>query len=45
MQKVGFDFKDKITPEALTAITLLIANSDPKEKERIVGLVILLLKK
>ncbi len=45
LQKVGFDFKDKITPEALTAITLLIANSDPKEKERIVGLVILLLKK
>jgi len=36
---------DTITPHALTAITLLVAESNPKDKERIVGLTILLLKK
>jgi death-on-curing family protein len=35
----------KITPEALTALTLLIAESNPKNKEKMVGLVLLLLKK
>ncbi len=35
---------DKITPEALTALTLLIAESDPKDKDRMVGLVLLLLR-
>jgi len=29
----------RITPSALTALTLLIAESNPKEKERVVGLV------
>lgn len=43
LQKVGFDYRHKITPEALTAITLLIAQSDPKDKDRIVWLVVLLL--
>jgi prophage maintenance system killer protein len=33
----------RITPPALTAITLLIAESDPKDKERMVGLVCALL--
>lgn len=45
LRKVGFNFSSTITPEALTAITLLVAESNPKDKERIVGLVILLLKK
>jgi len=45
MKKVGFNFEWSITPEALTAITLLVAESNPKDKERIVGLIILLLKK
>ena len=45
LRKVGFNFTSTITPEALTAITLLVAESNPKDKERIVGLVILLLKK
>lgn len=44
LQKARYTFRDKITPEALTAITLLIATSDPKDKERIVDLVILLLQ-
>lgn len=45
LQKVGYDFREKITPEALTAMTLLIATSNPKDKERIIDLVILLLSK
>ncbi len=35
----------RLTPEALIALTLLVAESDPKEKERVVGLVLTLLKK
>ena len=31
--------------EALTVSTLLIAKSDPKDKERIIGLIILLLER
>ncbi len=34
----------RISPEALTALTLLVAESKPKEKERVIGLVLLLLK-
>ncbi|EKD72829.1 MAG: death-on-curing family protein, partial [uncultured bacterium] len=34
----------KITPPALTAMTLLIAESAPKEKEKMVGLVCRFLK-
>ncbi len=34
----------KISPQALTAITLLVAESNPKEKERIIGLILILLK-
>jgi len=45
LNKSGIDFKNKITPEALTTITLLIAESKPKDKERMIGLVLLLLKK
>jgi death-on-curing family protein len=43
LQKSGIQFRHKITPEALTAITLLIATSDPKDKEKIVKLVMVLL--
>ncbi len=43
LQKAGIDFKGKLTPEALTSITLLIAESDPTSKARMIGLVILLL--
>lgn len=43
LQKAGYRFREKITPQALTAITLLIATSDPKDKDRIVWLVIMLL--
>ena len=33
----------RLTPEALTALTLLVAESKPSHKERIIGLVLLLL--
>ena len=44
LSKAGVRYNDKITPEALTAITLLVAESDPKDKDRIIGLVLLMLK-
>ena len=34
----------KITPEALTALTLLVAESNPKDKNRMIGIILLLLK-
>jgi prophage maintenance system killer protein len=34
-----------LTPEALTAFTLLIAESRPKDKDKMIGLIMLLLKK
>lgn len=43
LQKAKYNFSDKITPEALAAITLMIAISHPKEKQKIINLVILLL--
>lgn len=36
-------FRHTITPQALTSITLLIATSDPKDKQRLIDLVMLLL--
>jgi death-on-curing family protein len=45
LNKANFDFKDKITPETLTTLTLLIATSNPSEKDKLIGLVLLLLKK
>ncbi|MCK5460618.1 type II toxin-antitoxin system death-on-curing family toxin [Candidatus Gracilibacteria bacterium] len=44
LQKSGFEFQKKISPETLTTLALLIAESDPKEKEKIVGLVLLILR-
>jgi prophage maintenance system killer protein/prophage antirepressor-like protein len=45
LQKAKIPFQHKITPEALTAITLLIATSNPKDKEKMIDLVSLLLSK
>ena len=44
LQKTDFDFKLKINPTTLTTLTLLIAQSDPQEKEKMIGLVLMLLK-
>lgn len=35
----------RLTPEALTALTLLIAESNPKDKDKMTGLVTMLLKR
>lgn len=45
LSKTGLLRKDRMTPEALTALTLLVAESNPKEKEQMIGLILLLLKK
>ncbi len=34
---------ENLTPEALTALTLLVAESSPKDKEKMIGLILLLL--
>jgi death-on-curing family protein len=43
LQKAGLNFKAKITPETLATLTILIAESDPKDKEKMIGIVLLLL--
>jgi len=45
LNKAGILRKDKLTPEALTALTLLVAESAPKDKDRMIGLILLILKK
>ena len=45
LKRTGLLRTDKMTPTALTALTLLIAESDPKHKDRMIGLVLMLLKK
>lgn len=44
LRKAGL-LRASLTPEALTALTLLVAESHAKEKERIIGLILLLLQK
>ncbi|EKE06877.1 MAG: hypothetical protein ACD_18C00249G0012 [uncultured bacterium] len=45
LNKSGILRKDKITPEALTVLTLLVAESNPKDKNKMIGLILQLLKK
>jgi len=45
LDKANFDFQDLINPQTLTALTLLIAESNPKDKDKMVGLILLLLKR
>ncbi len=45
LQKAGIEFKGEITSAVLTALTLLIAESKPKDKDRMIGVVLLVLKK
>ena len=44
LQKAVLEFKQKINPNTLTTLTLLIAQSNPNEKEKMVWLTLLLLK-
>lgn len=43
LNQAGFDYKRSITPQTLTTLTLLIATSNPSEKDKLIGLVLLLL--
>lgn len=43
LQKAGYNFKDKVSPETLTTLTILIAESNPADKEKMIGIVSLLL--
>ena len=45
LHKTGFNLQGIVTPRSLTALTLLIAESDPQQKERLIGLVLQLLRK
>jgi prophage maintenance system killer protein len=45
LKKNGLLNIDKLTPSTLTALTLLIAQSDPKDKERMINLVVLIIGK
>jgi len=44
LHQAQFDFRKKITPETLTTLALLVAESNPKEKEKMIGLILLLLQ-
>jgi len=44
LQKAGILNISKLSPEALTALTLLVAESKPADKERMVGVILMLLK-
>lgn len=45
LNKAGILQKDKMSPEALAALTLLVAESDSKNKDRMIGLILQLLRK
>jgi prophage maintenance system killer protein/prophage antirepressor-like protein len=44
LQKAGILNKAKITPPALTALTILVAESHPKERDKMIQLILTLLK-
>jgi len=45
LNKAGVLDRSKMTPAALTALTLFVAESDAKHKEKIIRLILQLLKK
>lgn len=45
LRKAGLNFMDRISPETLASLTILIAESNPKEKDEMIGLVLMLLKR
>ncbi len=44
LQRAGFDFGDRVSPGGLTTLTLLIAESNPREMSKMIGLVLLILR-
>lgn len=45
LEKAKMLQKASLTPGALTALTLLVAESNPRDKDRVIGLILLLLRK
>lgn len=45
LRKAGILNTARLSSEALTALTLLVAESNPKDKDKMIGLILLLLKK
>jgi death-on-curing family protein len=45
LQKAGYRFEEKINPETLTTLTILIAESNPDDKEKMIGIIKLILNK
>lgn len=43
LQKANYSFRDKISPETLTTLTILLAESNPVDKDKMIGIVLLLL--
>ncbi|MFA7204559.1 MAG: Fic family protein, partial [Candidatus Caldatribacteriota bacterium] len=43
LNKARFNFRDRINPESLATLTILIAESSPKDKEKMIGIILLLL--
>lgn len=43
LQKYGYNFRDRVNPQTLTTLTILIAESNPADKDKIIGVVKLLL--
>jgi len=43
LNKANFNYKDRINPESLATLTILIAESNPKDKEKMIGIILLLL--
>lgn len=43
LQKAKYQLREKITPETLTTLTILIAESNPDDKEKMIGIVKLVL--
>ncbi len=38
-QKTSYPFQNKVSPETLTVLTILIAESNPSDKEKMIGIV------
>ena len=45
LKKAGLLNVSRLSPEALTALTLLVAESNPKDKEQMIGLILMILKR
>lgn len=43
LQKIGYNFRSKINPETLATLTILIAESKPEDKDKMIGIILLIL--